>query len=154
MAKVVRGVLAVPAGFIAVFVVILAGEMAGHALFPAPAGLDESSPGAIKAAIDSGQISTAMLGSVVLAWAAGAFAGSWVAARVAPGAKLAFGMGIGVLVLAAALAHLLMIPHPLWVWVLGAGGILPVAYLGARLASPRPGADTPEALAVSGADRE
>ena len=75
--------------------------------------------------------------SVVLARAVGARAGAWVAARVAPGGKIAFGMAIGIVGLLGAVAHMLMIPHPVWLWVVAIAEFLPAAYLGAWLASGR-----------------
>jgi len=55
-----------------------------------------------------------------------------------PRGKLVFGLAIGTLGLLAAAANMLMFPHPIWVWVLGVAEFLPAAYLGAKLAMPRP----------------
>jgi hypothetical protein len=74
--------------------------------------------------------------AVLAAWGLGTFAGAWVAARIAPGGQLAFGLAIGVVALLAGVAIMLHIPHPLWMWVLGVGEMLPAAYFGARLATP------------------
>ncbi len=139
MGKVFRGILAVVLGFITMGVMGLIVEMMGHVIFPPPPGLDLHDPESIAAAMKTLPIGA--LVSVTVAWGLAAFAGAWVAARVAPGGPLAFGLGIGVLGLSAAVATMMMIPHPLWMWVVAVVEFLPAAYLGARLASYR--ADRP-----------
>ena len=74
---------------------------------------------------------------VLAAWAIGSFGGSWLAARLAPRARLVHGLIVGVIFLVAGILNMLMIPHPWWMW---AGGIVALAgcsYLGARLAASR-----------------
>jgi hypothetical protein len=43
-------------------------------------------------------------------------------------------MTVGVLVILAAVANMLMIPHPVWFWVVALLLFLPAAYLGGLLA--------------------
>ena len=64
-----------------------------------------------------------------------AFAGGWVAARIARH-RMAAALIIGVLVLAGVIANNAMIPHPLWMTVAGIVLPLPLAWLAARAASP------------------
>jgi len=134
MRKIVRGVLAVILGFVAFSVVVMIGENIGHMIFPIPGGLNPSDPESIKAVME--KLPVGALVAVVVAWGVGAFAGAWVAARLAPGSKLIFGLAIGVLGLFATVGNMLLIPHPTWMWVLGIAELLPAAYLGARLATP------------------
>ena len=126
-----RGVLAVVLGFVTLGVTGMIAEMIGHVIFPPPAGLDLSDPAAI------GKLPIGALVSVLMAWALATFAAAWVAARVAAGGQLAFGLSMGILGLVAAIATMLMIPHPTWMWILGIAEFLPAAYLGAKLAAPR-----------------
>lgn len=135
MGKILRGILAVILGFVTLGVVVMIGEMVVHLIYPPPAGFDPHDSASIAAVVKTMPIGT--LVSVVVVWALGIFAGAFVAARVAPGSQLAFGLSIGVLGLLAAVATMLMIPHPIWMWVVGVAECLPAAYLGARLASPR-----------------
>jgi len=68
-------------------------------------------------AIVAGPIQTLPLGAflmVLLAWALGTFAGSFVAARVACCAPIVHGMIISLLFLVAGIVNMLMIPHPVW----------------------------------------
>ena len=137
MRTVFRGVLALMLGFMAAFFVVLVGETAGHFIFPPPPGVnfDMNDPESLAELMKSLPIGALI--SVMAAWGLAAFAGGWVTSRFAPGRKIAFGLGLGVLFLLVTLGNLLMIPHPTWMWVVGLGEVLPAAYLGAWLASPR-----------------
>jgi hypothetical protein len=73
---------------------------------------------------------------VVVGWALAAFVGAWVAARIARHRRAA-ALVIGLLVLAGVIANIAMIPHPLWMTVAGLALPLPLAWLAARIASPR-----------------
>jgi hypothetical protein len=133
MNKVFRGILAVMLGSVAAFVTVGVLEVLGHMVFPPPPGLDMHDSTALK------QLPTGALVTVLLAWGIGTFIGAWVAARLAPAAKIAFGLGIGVLFLLAGVSTMIMIPHPIWMWVVGMAEPLPMAYFGAWLASDRRG---------------
>ena len=133
MNKIGRGILAVVLGFMTLGVTGMLAETIGHAIFPPPAGLDLSDPAAI------GKLPIGALVSVLMAWALATFSAAWVAARVAAGGRLAFGLSMGILGLIAAVATMLMIPHPVWMWAVGVAEFLPAAYLGAKLAAPRAG---------------
>jgi hypothetical protein len=137
MGKVFRGILAVVLGIITFGVMGMIAEMIGHVIFPPPPGLDPHDQESIAAAMKTLPIGA--LVSVTVAWGLATFAGAWVAARVAPGGPLAFGLGIGVLGLSAAVATMMMIPHPRWMWVVGVVEFLPAAYVGAKLATYRAG---------------
>jgi hypothetical protein len=87
---------------------------------------------------------------VVVAWGVGAFAGSWVAARLArPGGSLGHGLVIGGLLFVATVLNLRMVPHPVWMWVVGLAEIPALSYLGARLAVSRTAAAQPAPAAES-----
>jgi len=129
MGKIGRGILAVILGFVTFFVVVMIGGHVSHLIFPLPAGFDHHDPEAVKA------LPLGALVALLVVWALAAFAGAWVAARLAPGGKLAFGLSIGLIGLLAAVAIMLMIPHPVWMWVVAVVEFLFAAYLGARLAT-------------------
>jgi len=130
MGKILWGILALILGVVSFFVVVMIGEHVSHLIFPLPAGFDHHDPEAVKA------LPIGALAALLVVWGSAAFAGAWVAARLAPGGQLAFGLSIGVIGLLAAVAIMLMIPHPVWIWVAAVVEFLPAAYLGARLATP------------------
>lgn len=144
MGGVMRSIVAVLAGMIVFAFLVMAIEAVGMMIFPPPPGTDMADPEAARAAMANAPMGSLLV--VLLAWIVGTFAGAWTAARIARRAPVGHGLVVGVLGLAAAIANMLMIPHPIWFWVLGVAVFLPAAWLGARIAaaagrsggSPRP----------------
>jgi hypothetical protein len=137
MRAVFLGIVAVMLGLLTGFVIVGLGEIASHMIFPLPPGveMDPHKPETFEAVLKA--MPFGALAAVVLSWTLGTFAGAWVAAKLAPVSKMAFGLTIGGGFVLTTLATLLMIPHPVWMWVTGLGLPLPAAYLGAWLAKPR-----------------
>lgn len=97
---------------------------------PLPAGIDYNDRAAMAAAI-SALPATAFV-AVLVAWGLGALAGAYAATRI--GRHAGIGYLIGVLIAAGAVANLLTIPHPVWMWA-GAAIVIPLAALtGVRMA--------------------
>ena len=57
------------------------------------------------------------------------------------------GLVLGVLFLAGGIVNMLLLPHPVWFWVLGVAVFLPSAYLGAKLGAAPGSKDLPLAEA-------
>jgi hypothetical protein len=72
---------------------------------------------------------------VLVGWALGTFAGAYVAGRLARRVPIAHGLVVGVLFLAAGVANMLMLPHPIWMWMAGVAAFLAGGYGGGRLAA-------------------
>lgn len=133
MKSFVRSFLAIVAGVIVAGVFIVSIETIGQYIYPTPRGLDLKNADALRELVNS--MPVAAIGSVLLAWVIGALAGSWVAARVAMQWRIGHAGVIGAVVLAGAVANMLAIPHPAWVWV-GAIVLIPLAgYVGGRWAA-------------------
>ena len=132
-----RTILGVLAGVVAMFVVIMGIEAVGHLIYPPPAGLDPMKP-AHEAAF--AQFVTAMpwpgKAMLALAWTLGSFAGGFVAAKIARHPRGAAVL-IALLVISGVVGMAIRVPHPSW--LLAAGLLLPIpaALLAARLARPR-----------------
>jgi hypothetical protein len=135
MRAVIRSVLAVLAGSIVAGILIALVEMLGHQIYAPPPGIDPTDPESLRTAMESMPVGA--LVAVLIAWAIGTFAGSWLAARIAGRAGLAHGMGVGLLMLAAGVANMLMIPHPVWFWCLGVAVFPLAAWLGGRMVAGR-----------------
>ena len=127
-----RSILVVLAGAVVAGVLIAAIEAVSSAVFPLPPGLDLHDHEAMRQHIDSLPVGAFLF--VLAAWAIGAFAGSWVAARIAARARLGHGLAVGALFLMAGVLTMLSIPHPWWKWVGGIVALGGCSYLGARLA--------------------
>ena len=104
-------------------------------LYPPPPGTDLTQPDQLAAYVARAPLAAMAL--VVASWVLGAFAGGWVAAKVARDHPLFAALVIGLLVLAGVIANNTMIPHPVWMTVLGVALPLPAAWRGARMARPR-----------------
>jgi hypothetical protein len=133
MKSFIRSVLAIVAGVIVAGLFIVGIETIGQRLYPLPPGLDLKNPEALREMVRA--MPLAAIGSVLLAWVVGALAGAWVAARIAMQWRIGHAGVIGAVVLAGAVANMLMIPHPAWMWA-GALVLIPLAaYVGGRWAA-------------------
>jgi hypothetical protein len=130
-----RGIAAIVVGFIAASIVMMIIEaINGKVFYPE---LGKAAEGVTDREKLRALFATAPLGAflvVILAWILGAFAGGWIAARLAAKATVAHGLGLGALLTLAGVANNLMLPPPLWFWFASLAVLLPAAYLGARLA--------------------
>lgn len=128
-----RIVLGLVAGAVAGGVVVGLVEFAGMMFFPAPAGLDFSTPEAARASM--AQVPPAAIASVGVAWGLAALVGGFIAARIAERQWAAW--AIAALLLAASLYNLVVIPSPIWLWIGGIGAIVVLGWVAGRLGAPR-----------------
>lgn len=131
-----RTILGILAGLATMFVVIMAIEAVGHTLYPPPAGLNPM------LADDMAKIMMAMPAAakviVLVAWVVGAFAGAWVAARIARQHPRIAAAIVATMVVAGVIGMILQMPgHPVWMSGLGLLLPLPVALFAAKLARSR-----------------
>ncbi len=127
-----RRVIAVLTGLVMGLICLSIIELIGMLLFPLPEGVDPTDETALREI--AAQIPAGAFVSIVAAWFAGTFIGSYVTARLAPDAPRAHAAGVTALLLAAGVSNMLMIPHPLWVWVSGILAFLIGGDLGMRVA--------------------
>ena len=120
-----RRLIAIIIGAAAAFIVVAVAESIGHRIYPPPPGVDLSDPEALKSLID--QLPLGALVAVVVAWFCGSFTGGFVAQLVARDGKLIAALSVGGLMLAATLSNFILIPHPLWMLVVGILAPLPLA---------------------------
>lgn len=130
-----RTILGILAGMVTAWVLIMACQFASGMLYPPPPGTDLTQPDQLAAYVARAPLAAMAL--VVASWVLGAFAGGWVAAKVAREHPSFAALVIGLLVLAGVIANNTMIPHPVWMTVLGVLLPLPAAWMGARMALPR-----------------
>jgi len=120
-------------GIILTNVIIFAIELAGHHVYPPPAGLHSSDPAALHDYM--AEMPTGVFLFLLLGWAVGTAAGAWLAAYVSRRARILHGLIVGGLVMAAAIAIMVHIPHPAWLWVVSLVSIPAAAYAGAWCAN-------------------
>ena len=67
---------------------------------------------------------------VMTGWLVAGFVGGAVAARFTKGIWKQNALTVGFILFLATLSNILIIPHPLWMTIIGLSGIVPLAYLG------------------------
>jgi pimeloyl-ACP methyl ester carboxylesterase len=132
-----RSLAGVFVGMLAASVLIFAVESAGHALFPLPGDIDTTDLQAIRAAAEAGRIPAAAMAAVLVGWGVGAFAGAWIAAKIAGRMSLIHGSVVGAILLSGSVANLTRIPSPIWMWA-GAFVLIPGAVCAAAPAAGEP----------------
>ena len=108
-----RKVLGTFAGILVAVITITVVELIGHHLYPAPAGLDLSTPEGVTRYLESAPAG-AMI-AVVLGWFGGALLGGWTALAIAR-----WGVApwiIAALIAAGGIYNATQIPAPLWMQV-------------------------------------
>ncbi|MCS7072851.1 MAG: hypothetical protein NZ108_00125 [Bacteroidia bacterium] len=71
---------------------------------------------------------------VVMAWIIGGFFGGLVTRLIDKINGARYALVTGLIITGLTLLNLILIPHPTWMWIVGLGGILPCAWLGAKVA--------------------
>jgi ABC-type lipoprotein release transport system permease subunit len=134
--RVLKSIAGVIVGFFAASVIMTIVEtINGRVLHPA---LAKSAEGVTDREVLRGIMAAAPVSAflVVLAgWILGSLVGGWLAARIAGRAGVAHGLVLGALLTMAGCANNLMIPPPLWFWVVSVLVFFPAAYAGARAAA-------------------
>jgi hypothetical protein len=106
-------------------------EVMSSILHPEPPGLKPDDLDAIKEHVARYPPAVLLLGG--LAWGLATFLSAWLATRLGAGRHPAHGILVGSILLVAAIANMLMLPYPVWFWILNLV-LFPVGFcLGARL---------------------
>ena len=139
-----RTILAVLVGLVVAGLSMTAIQMIGHALSPPPQGMYPQSAESVAEFMD--QISVAAKLMVCLAWAVGSFLGAYAAGIISYVHKRGAALSVGVLMTLSIVANLTMIPHPLWMILVGLFAPLPLAFVAWKLIGnatvPAPDAQT------------
>lgn len=135
----IRTMFSVMLGMLVTLMVMLGLEFVGSWMFPMPAGqlTTEADLAEIVANAPTGKLVWVLFG-----WLLAAVCGGWVAARLARVHRMAAAIMVGVLVVLGVVLNAWMLPHPLWMTLLGVIGPIPLAWCGGRLAL-RTRADAP-----------
>ena len=128
-----RNILAVCAGVVASVVAIMLVEVLKLQLYPPPPGIDYDDPEQLAAMMHATPIGGFLM--LELAYALGSLAGGFAAAKIAETRKIGFALGIGGLLTLAGFGNLAMAPHPIWFSILSTLTFVPLAWVGAKLAT-------------------
>lgn len=125
-----RTILGAVVGVVAGMITVSAIQALGHALFPVAADFDLQDRAQMQALVAAMPLGA--LAMVVLAWILGAYVGSFVG-LIASGRARAAGIAPAAVMFLATLANLFMIPHPVWMAIVGLVGIVTAGWLADRL---------------------
>jgi hypothetical protein len=131
-----KKVLAVIVGIITGFAIVFIGDATTNALSPAPSGLDYKNRDVMRDYILS--IPMYVMVIMVIFWLGSSFLGAMLASRLNRSDWKRTSIITGSILMAAALLNLIMLPHPLWLWIVVAVGYVPAALLGGWLVRPKP----------------
>jgi hypothetical protein len=115
--------------------VIMAVQMVGHSLWPAPEGLDWSDAEVIRTY--TSQLPFLALLFPVVSYFLGTLAGPLLASRIGTQQPLVFVGVIGTVLLAFTVANLIQIPHPTWFSVAAVAAVIIGGWLSLQLAGSR-----------------
>jgi hypothetical protein len=125
-----RAVGGVIAGVVTATILVLAIETAGLPLFPQPEGMDVRNMDSVRQHLSD--IHPGSFIMVLIAWSTAAFAGPWVARRIAGNAPAWPSLLVALLFLALCTYNLVVVPTPMWM-IVGALILVPLAtWLGLR----------------------
>jgi len=139
MGKAVRSILAVILGFVAAtLVMMLIESINGHVLYPEMGKMAEGMTAReqVRALMASAPVGAFLV--VLFGWTLGSFVGGYLAAWIGWSAPMTHAVVLGGLLTLAGIANNLMLPPPMWFWVVSLLVFLPATNAGARLA-PRKG---------------
>jgi len=126
-----RNILAIVTGLLTAFVIIIITEGFGHAIYPAPAGLDMNNMDAIREYTQHAPTIVFVL--VILAYALGSIVGGLIASVIAVHKKMTKSITVGGILMGLGAYNLFMIPHPIWTIVISIFIFIPCSYLGGYL---------------------
>jgi hypothetical protein len=125
-----RSILGVLAGLVVGIVLVALVETLGMRLIPPPPGIDPTDPASIAAAMANMPIGSFLF--ILAGWFLGTGVGASTAMRFARSDARWPGLAVGGVILVATLYNLWVIPHPLWVAVVGVVGIILITLVAAR----------------------
>ncbi|MDG1738077.1 MAG: hypothetical protein P8L68_00650 [Paracoccaceae bacterium] len=127
--KIIAVIVGVIGGMAAMMVINFISVM----LYPMPEGLDTSDKAVMIAYIAGVPIGAKLL--VVAGWMVSAFVAGLVAALIAPeGSGRTMAIVAGGILMLGGIMNIVMIPHPIWMMIIGLLQYIPLAHLGAKAA--------------------
>lgn len=130
-----KKILSIVAGVVVGFVIVFIGDATTHALSPIPANLNVTDKSAIANYISSIPLYVMII--MAIFWLFSTFIAAMLAARINRSEWKNTALITGSILMAASILNLMLIPHPLWMWLVVIIGYLPVSLLAGYLIRPK-----------------
>ena len=131
MSPLVRRIVAVIAAFVSASAIVMLLEWCAARWFPI-AGVDPAQREQLEAAMRDGRVPFGAMALVATGWIVAALVGATVALKVGREGGRGATVIFAVLFTLACVANLLMLPHPIWMWVVGVAVVPGVAMVAGR----------------------
>lgn len=128
--------LSVIAGVIVGIILVFIGDSTTRALNPPPVGINFMDKNVMNQYIST--IPTYIFIIMVLFWLFSSFIGGMLAARLNRVEWRVSALITGSILMVAAILNLVMISHPVWMWIAVLAGYIPAALLGGMLGRAKP----------------
>lgn len=126
-----KKIVAVIVGVIAGMAAMMLINVLSVRLYPMPEGLDTTDKATMVAYIAGVPMGAKLL--VLVSWMVSAFVGGLVAAVIAPqGSGRTMAILVGAFLMLGGIMNAVMIPHPMWMMIIGLLQYIPLAHLGAK----------------------
>jgi hypothetical protein len=113
----VRKILAVVGGLVTGSICVGAVEWLGHKMYPLPAGVKPDNMEAFKEYIATAPFMALLF--VIIAYALGALVSGYISTKIANDGKSRYAVICGIFFLLATIYNMIVLPTPIWFWVLG-----------------------------------
>jgi len=127
-----RFILAILAGFLAYVVVATGIETLGHQIYPAAQSVDFGNPEVAKSYMEKLPFAAKLF--VLVAWCLGSMAAGFTSGSITKIRHALAAIILGGLVVCGVILITMMIPHPVWMIIVGLLTPIPFALLGNKLA--------------------
>lgn len=128
-----KQILAIIVGVIVGMIAMTIVNFASAAMYPLPDSLDLSDSAAMGAYIAQLPIGAKLM--VLLGWIVAAFVAGYIAAKLAPEGKgRQMAIIAGAILMLGGIINAFMLPHPMWMLIIGLLQYIPLAHLGAKAA--------------------
>ncbi len=130
-----RKIIAVVAGIVSAFVVMIAVEMIGSLIFPMPSNIDITNREAMTEYMSNMSIGAYLM--VALGWVLSSFAGGFVVTKISKEQSVRFPLFIGMLLTIGGVINFILLPHPVWFMILGFLIFIPISLIGHQVAKDK-----------------
>ncbi len=130
-----KRVFAVVAGVMAGATAIGLIEWLSHKMYPLPGNIDPKDPEALRMLMHNMPLGALLM--IILAWAAGAFIAGIITTLIVGQQALRPSLVAGTVLLLFGIINMMMLPHPIWFWILGILVFLPAAFIGHKIVAPK-----------------